>query len=417
MDYEDEYDDEYEYKEPTKKLYIGNKLLGSGSYKSVYSTSNKSTKVTINEKQVVFKYENDEIGIESSENPDNVAVSYIQIGLKYDFINILNEIEIQCIFADANMAPKIYGVVIRIYNTDEYYQYYDEKIKTITKDQDLYGMGASVFIFQEKCESDLYKYMQKEIKQMKTVGKIASFVNEIHDNTVMSIIDKSLGLGYILLDFKPENICHMQNKNIALDLDFKFTRPYFDALGQRQLFNEHARVYMIVVYYINFCYFYRAHRMEQQIVIQPLLQKENINFDAINNMLLFFKDVSNIFSDMMPKYVLIHYIKLFINLKKYNISNLIGDSIPHISEKICEILFIEVGVPSEEPGVGPEEPGVGVPSVGIPSSEEPGVGVSSSEEPGVGVPNPTRKAGSRKRQKKRKSVKKHSKSKNLSSKK
>ena len=388
MDYEDEYDDEYEYKEPTKKLYIGNKLLGSGSYKSVYSTSNKSTKVTINENHVVFKYENDEIGIESSENPDNVAVSYIQIGLKYDFINILNEIEIQCIFADANMAPKIYGVVIRIYNTDEYYQYYDEKIKTITKDQDLYGMGASVFIFQEKCESDLYKYMQKEIKQMKTVGKIASFVNEIHDNTVMSIIDKSLGLGYILLDFKPENICHMQNKNIALDLDFKFTRPYFDALGQRQLFNEHARVYMIVVYYINFCYFYRAHRMEQQIVIQPLLQKENINFDAINNMLLFFKDVSNIFSDMMPKYVLIHYIKLFINLKKYNISNLIGDSIPHISEKICEILFIEVDID------------VGIISVGIPSVEV-----------------PTRKAGSRKRQKKRKSVKKHSKPKNLSSKK
>jgi hypothetical protein len=171
---------------------------------------------------------------------------------------------------------------------------------------------------------------------------------------------------------------------------------------------------MIVVYYINFCYFYRAQRMEQQFVIQPLLQKENINFDTINNMLLFFKDVSNVFS-YMPKDVLIHYIDLFTNLNIYNISNLIDDSIPHISEKICEILFIEVdvGIPS------PEEPGVGVPNVG---SEEPGVGVPNvgSEEPGVGVPSvgaPTRKAGSRKRQKKRKSVKKHSKPKFLSSKK
>ena len=398
-----EYYEEDELSPKSKKIYIGNKLLGSGSYKSVYSTSNKSTKVTINEKQVVFKYENDDIGIESTENPENVAVSYIQIGTKYDFVNILNEIEIQCIFADAKMAPKIYGVVIRIYNKDndhEYYKYYGEEIKIITKEQDLYAMGTSVFIFQEKCESDLYKYMQKEIKQLKNVGKISSFVSEIHDNTVMSIIDESIGLGYILLDFKPENICHTKTKNIALDLDFNFTRPYFDAFGQRQLFKEHARVYMIVVYYINFCYFYRAQRMEQQFVIQPLLQKENINFDTINNMLLFFKDVSNVFS-YMPKDVLIHYIDLFTNLNIYNISNLIDDSIPHISEKICEILFIEVDV-----GVGPEEPGVG--------PEEPGVG---SEEPGVGVPNPTRKAGSRKRQKKRKSVKKHSKSKNLSSKK
>jgi hypothetical protein len=400
-----EYGDE---EKPSKKLYIGKELLGSGSYKRVYSASNKSTKVTIEEKLVISKPENDEIGIESTENPDNVAVSYIQIGPKYDFVNILNEIEIQCFFADANMAPKIYGVVIRIYNTDEYYKYYGEEIKTITKDQDLYAMGTSVFIFQEKCESDLYKYMQKEIKQLKTVGKIASFVSEIHDNTVMSIIDESIGLGYILLDFKPANICHIKNKNIALDLDFNFTRPYFDALGQSKLFKEHARVYMIVVYYINFCYFYKVPRMEQQFVIQPLLQKENINFDAINNMLLFFEDVSRIFS-YMPKYVLIHYIDLFTNLKNYNISNLMDDSIPHISEKICEILFIEV-----EPEVG-----VGIPSVG---SEEPGVGVPSvgAEEPGVGVPSvgvPTRKAGSRKLQKKRKSVKKHSKSKKLSSKK
>jgi hypothetical protein len=207
----------------------------------------------------------------------------------------------------------------------------------------------------------------------------------------------------------------MQNKNIALDLDFKFTRPYFDLLVQRKYipaFNEHARVYMIVLYYINFCYFYKVPRMEQQFVIQPLLQKENINFDAINNMLLFFNGVSNIFY-YMPKDVLIHYIDLFTNLNNYNISNRIGDSIPHISEKICEILFIEieldVGVGPEEPVVGPEEPGVGVPS-----SSEPGVGVPSSEEPGVGVP--MRKAGSRKRQKKRKSVKKHSKPKKISSK-
>ena len=394
-----EYYEEDELSPKSKKIYIGKELLGSGSYKSVYSTSNKSTSVSIEEKRVVFKYENDEIGIESTENPDNVAVSYIQIGPKYDFVNILNEIEIQCIFADEKMAPKIYGVVIRIYNKEdkgsEYYKYYDEEIKTITTQQNLYAMGTSVFIFQEKCESDLYKYMQKEIKQLKNVGKISSFVSEIHDNTVMSIIDESIGLGYILLDFKPANICHTKTKNIALDLDFNFTRPYFDTLGQRQLipaFNEHARVYMIVVYYINFCYFYRAQRMEQQFVIQPLLQKENINFDTINNMLLFFKDVSNVFS-YMPKDVLIHYIDLFTNLNNYNISNLIDDSIPHISEKICEILFIEVDV-----------------GVGIPSPEEPGVGVPS-------VGSPTRKAGSRKRQKKRKSVKKHSKPKFLSSKK
>ena len=403
MDYEDEYGDEYGYeKNSSTKLYIGNVLLGSGSSKSVYSTSNTSTSVMIKGKRVFSKLENDEIGIELTENPDNVAVSYIQIGPKYDFINILNEIEIQCIFADANMAPKIYGVVIRIYNKDndhEYYKYYDEKIKTITKDQDLYGMGASVFIFQEKCKSNLSVYMLEEINKLKNVGKISSFVRKIHDNTVMSIIDESIGLGYILLDFKPENICHMQNKNIALDLDFKFTRPYFDSLVQKKLFNEHARVYMIVVYYINFCYFYKVPRMEQQFVIQHLLQKENISFDAINNMLLFFKDVSNIFY-YMPKDVLIHYIDLFTNLNNYNISNRIGDSIPHISEKICEILFIEIKL-----DVG----------VGVPSSEEPGVGVPSSEEPGVGVP--MRKAGSRKRKKKRKSVKKHSKPKNLSSKK
>ena len=165
-----DYEDEYEYKEPTTKLYIGKELLGSGSYKSVYSTSNTSTSVMIKGKRVFSKLENDEIGIESTENPDNVAVSYIQIGPKYDFINILNEIEIQCIFADAKMAPKIYGVVIRIYNKGndhEYYKYYGKEIKTITKDQDLYAMGISVFIFQEKCESDLYKYMQKEIKQLK----------------------------------------------------------------------------------------------------------------------------------------------------------------------------------------------------------------------------------------------------------
>ena len=257
MDYEDEYGDEYGYeKNSSTKLYIGKELLGSGSSKSVYSTSNTSTSVMIKGKRVFSKLENDEIGIESTENPDNVAVSYIQIGPKYDFINILNEIEIQCIFADANMAPKIYGVVIRIYNKDndhEYYKYYDEKIKTITKDQDLYGMGASVFIFQEKCKSNLSVYMLEEINKLKNVGKISSFVRKIHDNTVMSIIDESIGLGYILLDFKPENICHMQNKNIALDLDFKFTRPYFDSLVQRKLipaFNEHARVYMLSLIHV-----------------------------------------------------------------------------------------------------------------------------------------------------------------------
>ena len=426
------------------KLYPDmSKLIGSGQYKKVYGATN------INEDEANY----DLIGIESIESPENVVVAVCITSEQLLLYRIIDEILLQAVFArkTPQLAPYIYGVVIKKYNgTIESYVGEDlVKGKTPSKiNNHIKGLsfGETVYIYQQRCDSDLYTHLKKGIQSLsestQSHQNINDFLEDIHrivKETNKNIVDAE----YIACDVKSKNYCWFNSKKdesdneiagsklIGMDVDPLFVHPFIQQM-RKALWDsgmdkneqdytiiqvcENIRLYMLIQYYIVFLY-ENQNQFSQQV--SQLLMKDAIGYRQIQNMLYIIDYMENpnfnqIFKygidNFTPTFMLKHYLSNHLKIGKprnYNpwieLDRMTMDA---LATKICEILGL-LKAPSSS--VGSPDKSTGSPDKSTVSPDKSTVSPDKSTvSPDKSTGSPVKPAGSRRgRPRKMNSRKKH----------
>lgn len=198
---------------------------------------------------------------------DNPAL-YFEDELKEQIDKIKKEIELQNLFFENQLAPKIYE-----HRFDE-----DKKM---------------FYILEEKCGSPLLTYIKKKTNQ-----------TEDNFNKIVELVTKIADTGYINVDIKPENTCtKIENglllKIIALDFDTEFFIK-FDLTNEE--IKEQGKIFMLTL-------FIAYLRKYANIVFEKVIVEKHLNYDKIKDMLTFFAGNPEICAkEMHPLFMLYHYI-------------------------------------------------------------------------------------------------------------
>jgi hypothetical protein len=176
---------------------------------------------------------------------DNPAL-YFEDELKEQIDKIKKEIELQNLFFENQLAPKIYE-----HRFDEYTKMF--------------------YILEEKCGSPLLTYINKETNQ-----------TEDNFNKIVELVTKIADTGYINVDIKPENTCtKIENglllKIIALDFDTEFFIK-FDLTNEE--IKEQGKIFMLTLFI--------AYLAKKKIVFEKVIVEKYLNYDKIKDMLTFF---------------------------------------------------------------------------------------------------------------------------------
>jgi serine/threonine protein kinase len=208
-----------------------------------------------------------EISIKGSEYTNNPAL-YFEHKLKEQFDKIKKEIELQNLFFENQLAPKIYE------------DRYDEDTKMF-------------YILEEKCGIPLLTYIKEKTNQ-----------TEDNFNKIVELVTKIADTGYINVDIKPENTCtKFENgsllKIIALDFDTEFFIK-FDLTNEE--IKEQGKIFMLTL-------FIAYLRKYNYITFSKVIVEKHLNYDKIKNMLTFFAGNPEICAkEMHPLFMLYHYI-------------------------------------------------------------------------------------------------------------
>ena len=358
------------------KLYPDmSQLIGSGQYKRVYGATN------INKDEAIDEL----IGIESTESPENVVVAVCITSEQLLLYRIIDEILLQAEFSRKTdqLAPYIYGVVIKKYNgTFETYVGEDlvkgKKTSNINNHIKALSFGETVYIYQQRCDSDLYTHLKKGIEKINSkqshYNNIDHFLEDIHrivKETNKNIVDAE----YIASDVKSKNYCWFNSKKdesdneiassklIGMDVDPLFVHPFMQKMrkalwdsgmgGDEQVYTitkvcENIQLYMLIQYYIVFLY-ETQNRFSQQV--SQLLMNDMIGYREIQNMLYIIDYMENpkfkqIFKygidNFTPTFMLKHYLSNHLKIGKPRNYNpwieLDRMTMEALATKICEIL-------------------------------------------------------------------------------
>jgi hypothetical protein len=193
---------------------------------------------------------------------------YFEDELKEQIDKIKKEIELQNLFFENQLAPKIYE------------HRFDEDTKMF-------------YILEEKCGSPLLTYIKKKTNQIEDIF-----------NKIVELVTKIADTGYINVDIKPENTCtKIENglllKIIALDFDTEFFIK-FDLTNEE--IKEQGKIFMLTLF-IAYLRKYANIVFNKDIVIKYL------DYDKIKDMLTFFAGNPEICAkEMHPLFMLYHYI-------------------------------------------------------------------------------------------------------------
>ena len=244
-------------------IYIGiGKLIGTGNTKTVYSCIE-----TNDEKNIIFALPDD-------TEVDKLCIAVINLTLyNGDELNeqidkIKKEIELQNLFFENQLAPKIYE------------DRFDEDTKMF-------------YILEEKCGSPLLTYIKKKTNQ-----------TEDNFNKIVELVTKIADTGYINVDIKPENTCTkiengLLSEIIALDFDTDF---FIKIDLTNEVIKEQGKIFMLTL-------FIAYLRKYANIVFEKVIVEKHLNYDKIQNMLTFFAGNAEICAKKMhPIFMLYHYI-------------------------------------------------------------------------------------------------------------
>lgn len=419
-------------------------LIGSGQYKKVYGATN------INEDEAIDEL----IGIESDESPKNVVVAICETSEELLLNRIIDEIILQNEVSrkTPQLAPYIYGVVIKKYNGIFETYVGDDLVKgaessKINNHTTAMSFGETVYIYQQRCDSDLSAYIKRNLSAINThnpdhrVSDANLFITEIH-NSIKRLFDNIVKSGYFGVDIKSANICHFDGKvdlygidsaepvNIGLDMDPAFTHPFKKKLSEATPpindlekitsdFSKHATIFMLIEYYVVFTYMHIQHTG----IVSQLLTADGIGCAQIFEMLRFMKEMENpkygnIFryesERFTPIFMLKHY--LSYNLKNEIAQNIINRmkskgktvSKDDITQKIMEDAYNEATFKLDRMTLGELATKI-CETLGLPSALSSSVGVFAfNTSASNGTDKSIKPAGSRRRRpRKMNSQKKH----------
>ena len=227
---------------------------------------------------------------------DNPAL-YFEDELNEQIDTIDKEIELQKLFFEKQLAPKIYE------------HRFDEDTKMF-------------YILEEKCGSPLLTYITIETNQ-----------TEDKFNKIVELVTKIADTGYINVDIKPENTCTkfaedgLLSEIIALDFDTKFFIE-FDLTNEE--IKEQGKIFMLTLFI--------AYLAKKNIVFEKVIVEKHLNYDKIKDMLTFFAGNPEICAkEMHPIFMLYHYI---INQPtNTSCSFHTSDIVEVLTTRICSYIF------------------------------------------------------------------------------
>jgi hypothetical protein len=367
----------------------------------------------------------------------SVVVSCIMTNTPKEYRDCIENIRLQERFYSYQMATKIYGIVIMeevktlvsqkepssekaIVEPNEIIEYeYHRWNITDDRESDFdrflsttqllvdNGFKKTFFVFQERCDFDVIKYVQNEIKKKTSIwdgmylinSEFETIVDKIDDNMTIHV-KKYIEHGYIDTDYKPGNVCIIQSTGSAsasatsasatisssqdeqiwtgFDFDIHFVH---DIKGLDKSFKKKCELYMIIQFYITFSYIvvsYREHFVP--IILEILQTKHKITNKTINDIVYYFYNINTHFIEQYTteynKDIFTPYRSLLEYASRYFTKNIlntldpveqerINDEQKHNTPKyvvnaICAI-FRFVGTPKSSPVSSPKSSPVSSP--------------------------------------------------------
>ena len=390
----------------------------------------------------------------------SVVVSCIMTNTPKEYRDCIENIRLQERFYSYQMATKIYGIVIMeevktlvsqkepssekaIVEPNEIieYEYHRWNItddresdfnRFLSTAQSLVdnGFKKTFFVFQERCDFDVIKYVQNEIKKKTSIwdgmypinSEFETIVDKIDSNMTIHV-KKYIEHGYIDTDYKPGNVCIIQSTGSAssaasasatsasatissshdeqiwtgFDFDIHFVH---DIKGLDKSFKKKCELYMIIQFYITFSYIvvsYREHFVP--IILEILQTKHKITNKTINDIVYYFYNINTYFIEQYTteynKDIFTPYRSLLEYASRYFTKNIlntldpveqerINDEQKHNTPKyvvnaICAI-FRFVGTPKSSPVSSPKSSPVSSPKSRKSSAKPGGRKVNSSKK-------------------------------------
>ena len=277
-------------------IYIGidtNRLIGKGTTKIVYSCI--ETKET---NDIIFALPDD-------TTVDKLCIAVLDLTLyvedeleiQIQIDKIEKEIELQILFFEKQLAPKIYE------------HRFDEAKKMY-------------YILEEKCGSPLLMYIKEKTNQ-----------TEDNFNKIVELVKKIADTGYINVDIKPANTCTkfengLLSEIIALDFDTKF---FIKIDLTNEQIKEQGKIFMLTLFI--------AYLAKKYIVFEKVIVEKHLNCKKIEDMLTFFaKNPEICAKEMHPLFMLYYYI-INSTVKKNSCSDINSDTINKITRIICSYIF------------------------------------------------------------------------------
>ena len=222
---------------------------------------------------------------------DNPAL-YFEDELNEQIDKIKKEIELQNLFFDKHLAPKIYE------------DRFDEDTKMY-------------YILEEKCGSPLLTYITIKTNQTKD-----------NFNKIVDLVTKIADTGYINVDIKHENTCTkiedgLLSEIIALDFDTKFFIE-FDLTNEE--IKKQGKIFMLTLFI--------AYLAKKNIVFEKDIVVKHLDYDKIKDMLTFFAGNPELCAkEMHPIFMLWYYI-ISKDVNKFSCSDIPLDTIEALTTRI-----------------------------------------------------------------------------------
>ena len=271
---------------PPKYIGTGTRI-GTGNTKTVYSC-------------IETKEFNDIIfALPEDTTVDKLCIAKIDLTLYFeDELNeqidtIDKEIELQKLFFEKQLAPKIYE------------HRFDEDTKMY-------------YILEEKCGSPLLTYITIETNR-----------TEDNFNKIVELVTKIADTGYINVDIKPENTCTkfaedgLLSEIIALDFDTDFFIE-FDLTNEE--IKKQGKIFMLTLFI--------AYLAKKNIVFEKDIVVKHLDYDKIKDMLTFFAGNPELCAkEMHPIFMLWYYI-ISKDVNKFSCSDIPLDTIEALTTRI-----------------------------------------------------------------------------------
>ena len=324
----------------------------------------------------------------------SVVVSCIMTNTPKEYRDCIENIRLQERFYSYQMATKIYGIVIMeevktlvsqkepssekaIVEPNEIIEYeyhrwnitddrendFDRFLSTAQSLVDN-GFKKTFFVFQERCDFDVVKYVKNEIEKKTRIwdgmypinSEFETIVDKI-DNNMSIHVKKYIEHGYIDTDYKPGNVCIIQSTGSAssatsasatissshdeqiwtgFDFDIQFVH---DIKGLDKSFKKKCELYMIIQFYVTFSYIVVSYREHFVPIILKILQKKHkITKKTINDIVYYFYNINTHFIEQYTteynKDIFTSYRSLLDYASRYFTINILNTLDPVEQERI-----------------------------------------------------------------------------------